>query len=138
MKNLFALRSGGERIFPARTEFQPISTHRRTGSPGGLALLAGPLLMFHAGSLSAITFPPTATVPKNAVNFLGLNQYVEVANPTDFNLTGPMTVEAWVNVSTFDKSYQTIVSKGEAWGLVRSGSTGRISFRTRNAGIFHE
>jgi hypothetical protein len=138
MKNFFALRACGERLFSARTKVRPISTHRRRELLCGLTMLAGILLVFHAESLSAITFPPTATVPKNAVNFLGLNQYVEVANPTDFNLTGPMTVEAWVNVSTFDKSFQTIVSKGEAWGLVRSGSTSRISFRTRNGGTFHE
>src|SRR5678816_2935981 len=104
MKNFFALRACGERLFSARTKVRPISTHRRRELLCGLTMLAGILLVFHAESLSAITFPPTATVPKNAVNFLGLNQYVEVANPTDFNLTGPMTVEAWVNVSTFDKS----------------------------------
>jgi hypothetical protein len=115
-----------------------IPLHRNPATPFKALMLGTIWLMVHAASLSAITFPPTATVPKSALRFLGANQYVEVANPVVFNLPTALTVEAWVNVSTFDKSYQAIVTKGDAWGLVRSGSTGRISFRTRSAGTFHE
>jgi TolA-binding protein len=46
-----------------------------------------------------------------------------------FNLTKQLTVAAWINISQFDKKYQTIISKGDnSWRLARAGDSDTIEF----------
>jgi hypothetical protein len=47
-----------------------------------------------------------------------------------FNVTSALTLEAWVNVSSFDKKFQAIITKGEAWGLMRYDDTDQLTFQT--------
>src|SRR5262245_16915907 len=107
--NPFSFSSDNARICFVCAKAPTIS--RKPGKAWTILLLFSGLL-FGVINLEAITFPPTATVPKNALRFLGLNQYVEVPNSIDFNGSTTLTVEAWVNVTTFDKAYQAIVTKG--------------------------
>jgi hypothetical protein len=99
--------------------------------------VAGVVFVFFCnfGWVSAQT--PTATVPSNALNFNGQRaQGVEVAEPvvSPFNVESALTIEAWVNVSAWSKRLQAIVTKGEAWGIVRADDQSRISFRTTSSG----
>lgn len=87
---------------------------------------------FLAPVVSAITFPPTATVPTHALRFLGANQFVAVPHAVAFNVTTQFTVEAWIQVSAFDKNDMAFVTKGDDLGIVRSGNTSKLSFRTKS------
>src|SRR5687768_911204 len=68
----------------------------------------------------AITFPPAATVPTHALRFLGANQFVAAPHTAAFNVTTQFTVEAWINVTAFDKGDMAFVSKGDDIAIVRS------------------
>lgn len=61
--------------------------------------------------------------------FDGVNDYVSIANESNFDFTTSMTVEAWVKTSGFTVNYQTIVAKGDnSWRLARYGGTNFLSF----------
>lgn len=94
-----------------------------------LVLIAGALL---ARNAQAITFPPTATEPTHALRFLGVNQVVTVPHNVAFNVTTQFTVEAWINVTAFDKNDMAFVTKGDDLGIIRSGNTSKLSFRTKS------
>lgn len=65
-----------------------------------------------------------------AANFDGTNDYVSIPNENLYDLTGPMTVAAWIKVDQFHVAEQAIVTKGNnAWRLQRAGSTNRLNFR---------
>ena len=90
------------------------------------------------------TTPPTATVPLNALRFSGVNtasvpqtgQGVTVPelSPSAFNVEGALTIEAWVNLSSWTKRFQSIITKGDAWGIIRADATSKICFRTEVSG----
>jgi hypothetical protein len=69
-------------------------------------------------------------------SFSGTNQYITLANQANFNITGALTVSAWVNVSSLTQAWQAIVCKGDsAWRLARAASTNYPSFdRTISGG----
>ena len=56
---------------------------------------------------------PTFTTGKysNAVSLDGVNDYVNLGNPSALQLTGSMTVSAWINSSSFPGDDAAIVSK---------------------------
>jgi TolA-binding protein len=59
----------------------------------------------------------------------GEDDYVDCGNQSTFNLTGQLTVTAWIKVDKFDKMYQTIIAKGDdSWRLARAGKSNRIEF----------
>jgi WD40 repeat protein/serine/threonine protein kinase len=59
----------------------------------------------------------------------GTDGYVDCGNNWAFNITGSLTVSAWIKVNQFDGDYNAIISKGEgAWRLLRHGSTDHIQF----------
>ncbi|MGH8572725.1 MAG: LamG-like jellyroll fold domain-containing protein, partial [Gammaproteobacteria bacterium] len=47
----------------------------------------------------------------NAVSLDGVNDFVNLGNPTSLRLTGSMTLSAWINAQTFPFDDATIVSK---------------------------
>ena len=118
-----------------RSGYQPNAgtVARLCNSPFGvLAVLA--LLSPCVPMIGAQTFvPPTATVPLNALQFNGQSaQSVDAPEsaPSLFNADKALTVETWVNVSSWTQRFQAIVTKGESWGIVRSDDRATISFRT--------
>ena len=95
----------------------------------GLILLGAALLTWPG---YALLFPPTATVPTHALRFGGTNQLVAVPASAGLNVTTQLTLEAWINVTAFDKSDMAFVTKGDDLGIVRSGNTSKLAFRTKN------
>ncbi|OPZ30027.1 MAG: Laminin G domain protein [Lentisphaerae bacterium ADurb.BinA184] len=71
--------------------------------------------------------------------------HVQVADEAAFDLTGALTVEAWVKLPAYDRAAgefppksEALVTKGEAWGLVRYSNEDRLAFRTTKAGFTHD
>jgi len=64
-----------------------------------------------------------------ALLFDGKGDYVHLANESNFDFTGEVTVAAWIKVNQFDKEWQAIVTKGDsAWRLQRHQGTGALEF----------
>jgi len=64
-----------------------------------------------------------------ALLFDGKGDYVHIANESNFDFTGEVTVAAWIKVNQFDKEWQTIVAKGDsAWRLQRNQNTNALEF----------
>jgi hypothetical protein len=53
----------------------------------------------------------------NAINLNGTSQSVDVGNATPFQLTGSMTVSAWINAASFPGDDNSIVSKRDGSAL---------------------
>jgi len=65
----------------------------------------------------------------SALFFDGEDDYVDCGNSPMFDITGSMTIAAWVQVQTFKVSFSPIITKGdEAWRLQRYGSTDSLEF----------
>jgi len=72
---------------------------------------------------------PTAGKVKGALALDGAGGFVEVKNDPAFDLTGAITVAAWIKVNRFDKRWQTIVAKGDsAWRLQRTAQEDTVVF----------
>ncbi|KPK37188.1 MAG: hypothetical protein AMJ65_15210 [Phycisphaerae bacterium SG8_4] len=64
-----------------------------------------------------------------ALVFDGNDAYVDLGSDPKFNITGQITVSAWIKVNAFDINYQTIISKGDtAWRLQRNAGTDTLEF----------
>jgi hypothetical protein len=78
------------------------------------------------------TLAASAAVPGSgavAATFDGSNDYVAIPNQSAFNITGTITVAAWIKVSSFTSAWQAIVTKGDsAWRLSRNNATNTIHF----------
>lgn len=65
----------------------------------------------------------------DALSFDGSDDYVEVANESNFDITKCITVSAWIKVTGFNKNCQAIITKGDnAWRLNRYSNTDYIQF----------
>jgi biopolymer transport protein ExbB len=90
--------------------------HTATSANGGTTPGAGPV---HIGNVS---------------DFDGNNDYLELPNENDFDFTAELGVSAWVQISTFNVDYQTIVAKGDmAWRMQRNATTRAAQFGTNNS-----
>jgi len=77
-----------------------------------------------------------ALASNTAARFDGVNDAVTLAAENRFDFTGPLTVETWLRVPSWTRTWQAIVTKGDSsWRLSRFGDTARISFEsTSDAG----
>ena len=66
----------------------------------------------------------------NALSFNGTSSYVDLGNPTALQLTGSMTLEAWVNAAANPADDGQIVAKsnGSGWQFKTSPDTGPHTF----------
>jgi glucose/arabinose dehydrogenase/chitodextrinase len=82
------------------------------------------------GIVGTLTNGPTFTAGKygNAVTLDGVNDFVNLGNPTALRLTGSMTISAWVNISSFPWDDAAVVSK-------RTGETGFQLDITADTGV---
>jgi tetratricopeptide (TPR) repeat protein len=66
----------------------------------------------------------------NVLNLDGDGDYVSCGNSSDYDITGSITIVAWIKVNRFSsKWWQPIISKGDSsWRLQRYGSTDSIAF----------
>src|SRR5262249_52038674 len=44
-----------------------------------------------------------------------------------------LTIEAWINITAFDKTNMVLLSKGDDLAIIRSTTTSKLAFRTKNA-----
>jgi hypothetical protein len=64
-----------------------------------------------------------------ALEFDGTDDFVSIPNESQFDITGSITVSAWIRVESFTKSWQAIVTKGDrAWRLHRANTTKSVGF----------
>ncbi|MCJ7777062.1 MAG: LamG domain-containing protein, partial [Sedimentisphaerales bacterium] len=64
-----------------------------------------------------------------ALEFDGNGDYINLGKKSDFDITGQITVAAWIKVNRFDKGWQAIVTKGDsAWRLQRDRETNCLEF----------
>ncbi len=71
----------------------------------------------------------TEGVIGGALEFDGRDDFVAIPNESAFDITGSVTVSAWIRVESFTRSWQAIVTKGDrAWRLHRAGATQSAGF----------
>lgn len=64
-----------------------------------------------------------------ALEFDGIDDFVSIPNESSFDITGSITVSAWIKVESFSKEWQAIVTKGDrAWRLHRASDTERVGW----------
>lgn len=64
-----------------------------------------------------------------ALEFDGDGDYVQIGNESAFDITGPVSIAAWIKVNSFDKRWQALVTKGDtAWRLQRTAEENTLSF----------
>jgi hypothetical protein len=64
-----------------------------------------------------------------ALEFDGDGDFVQIENESAFDITGPITVAAWIKVNSFDKRWQALVTKGDtAWRLQRYAEDNTLAF----------
>ncbi|MHC4435644.1 MAG: LamG domain-containing protein, partial [Planctomycetota bacterium] len=67
----------------------------------------------------------------DAIDLDGVDDYVDCGNAELFDITGEMTVAAWIKVHVFDKSWQAIVTHGDSsWRIHRSSGSDNIAWGT--------
>ncbi len=80
--------------------------------------------------------------PRNALDFDGSNDYVACGNGSSLNITGAMTLEAWVNADSWDANVWEgglVCKEGTNAGyMLRAGEGGKLNFALGIAGSFHE
>lgn len=66
----------------------------------------------------------------NVLSLDGDGDYVDCGNNSVFDATEAITVAAWIKVDAFDKSWQSIVTKGDnTWRLARHGNYRHLKFK---------
>jgi hypothetical protein len=93
----------------------------------------GPLTFCAGGSVTLTASAATSTVSyvNRALRLDGIDDYVQILNSSNFQLTGAFSLEAWIKVAAFDKTWQTIIGKGDnSWRLHRYNNTNHIGFGT--------
>jgi hypothetical protein len=87
-------------------------------------------------------FPVTDNFPGTALSFDGTTNSVNCGNAAGLNITGAITIEAWINANTWRTNYEdgTIVGKdnGTAGYVLRCGNNGRLDFNFHNDPDNHE
>ncbi|MHC4285297.1 MAG: LamG-like jellyroll fold domain-containing protein, partial [Planctomycetota bacterium] len=64
-----------------------------------------------------------------ALDFDGTDDFVSIPNEGNFDITGSITVTAWIRVNSFTRSWQAIVTKGDrAWRLHRANDTNSLGW----------
>jgi hypothetical protein len=72
---------------------------------------------------------PAMVLSNGALVGNGSTGYVDIANEAPFRFNGPMTVEAWINVASFNNTWQAIVTKGDgSWRLHRHNVDNTVDF----------
>src|SRR5688572_27798238 len=80
--------------------------------PHALLLTVFCLLLF-VGYLLPQT--STSQVVYHSLSLNGASSYVSVPNSASINISGPITIEAWIKLNAITGNYQDIVCR-ESWG----------------------
>ena len=80
---------------------------------------------FSAGNETAATIGLGQTFVNASSRYIT----VKTAAEPDFDITGAITISAWINVSSWTTAWQAILTKGDgAWRLARNNTNGNLSF----------
>ena len=82
-------------------------------------------------SSNVITVNVLDSATLHSLSLNGSSSYMSVPNSATINISGPITVEAWIKLSSINGNYQDIVCR-EAWG--QAGSGGGYEFAITNTG----
>jgi hypothetical protein len=64
-----------------------------------------------------------------ALEFDGGGDYVKIGNEPAFDISGPITIAAWIKVNVFDKRWQALITKGDtSWRLQRTAEEDTLTF----------
>jgi len=80
---------------------------------------------------SAISVSMLDTSSFHSLSLNGTSSYMSVPNSSTINISGPITIEAWIKVNSINGNYQDIVCR-EAWG--QAGTGGGYEFSITNTG----
>ena len=65
----------------------------------------------------------------NVASLDGNGGWIDCGNGARFNITGEITVSAWIKAGAFDRRWQAIVTKGDtSWRLQRDGNENNVYF----------
>lgn len=83
----------------------------------------------YTGGVTLNQAGPYPGVGAVAADLDGANDYVAIPNEGLYDVTGPMTVAAWIKVDAFDQQFQAIIAKGDgSWRLSREGTSDLLHF----------
>jgi len=83
----------------------------------------------YQGGVSLAASSPVPGSGALAAVFDGTSGHVPVADESAYDVTGPISVAAWIKVAAFTASGQAILTKGNnAWRLTRNANTNTIQF----------
>jgi anthranilate/para-aminobenzoate synthase component I len=72
---------------------------------------------------------PTGGKVGGAIEFDGEGDCVQIDDESAFDIAGPITIAAWFKVNTFDKRWQSLVTKGDtSWRLQRYAEDNTLAF----------
>ncbi|MCK4886359.1 MAG: hypothetical protein KAS96_03165 [Planctomycetes bacterium] len=75
-----------------------------------------------------------AGVIDNAVVFFGTDEYAQVANEADFDVTGNITLSAWIKVAEYDTSSMYIISKSDSYNIFKDMDSDVLTFLCNGTG----
>ena len=87
---------------------------------------------FNSYSLWFKTFV-TLPTPATHLNFDGVNDYITLANESNFDFTNQMTVEFWMNSNVTPEQWDGLVVKGDDSWRVALTATGTVAFTGTSA-----
>ncbi|MEL6557223.1 MAG: LamG-like jellyroll fold domain-containing protein [Bacteroidota bacterium] len=112
------------------------------------AFLSGRLFNFDyngstSGWVTSDAFEPAVSGNQNALNFDGIDDYINIGNPSNLNFgTGDFTIEAWVNIpSSADLSEAPVIAMNGATGtgqsryIVAVDPTGQVFFEVSDGSV---
>ena len=71
----------------------------------------------------------TKGIVGGALEFDGTDDFVVIPNESQFDITGSITVSAWIRLGSFSKPWQAIATKGDrAWRLHRANRRRSVGF----------
>jgi hypothetical protein len=86
---------------------------------------------YQPGTATLAVGPPYAGLGagNHAGLFSGIAGNIDCGNPVGLNISGSITIMTWIKVKAWDKSWQSIVTKGDgSWRLHRNSSGSDTSF----------
>jgi hypothetical protein len=80
---------------------------------------------YHGVLYGGPVWQPTGGKLGGALQFDGVNDYVDCGNPSALNIQDKITLACWIKVAAFTKDWETILAKGDnSYRFSRSGGNG--------------
>ena len=70
----------------------------------------------------------------NAVVFFGTDEYAAVPNEADYDISGNITLSAWIKVAEYDTSSMYIISKSDSYNIFKDMDSDVVTFLCNGTG----